>query len=173
MGSDKKWITERDYDRSQTTHMLPYLYDALRPLRGKPIDRLLDIGCGFGGLTQLVGDHLGIREAHGVDIDEIALNEATEKGVKTRRLDIGDGDLPFGEGFFDLVISFGVLDYLPEFDPMLREIFRVLKPGGRLYSRTFAEGWKNLAPYFRRPRLGGYIRRRRDSLYAHGEGTRG
>ena len=52
MVPETPWITARDYDRSQTTHMLPYLYEAIRPLRGKQLRRLLDLGCGFGGLTR-------------------------------------------------------------------------------------------------------------------------
>ena len=49
---------------------------ALRPLEGQPLSRLLDIGCGFGGLTRFVAEHLGIGEAHGIDYDSAALQEA-------------------------------------------------------------------------------------------------
>src|SRR5437867_4322044 len=141
---EARWITARDHDRSQTTHMLPYLYEALRPLRGRSLGRLLDIGCGFGGLTRLVADHLRIAEAHGLDVDAVALEEARDKGVVTRRVDIREGRLPFSENSFDLVTCFGVLDYLPDFDPMLREIYRVLQPGGyALISLPNLAGWQN------------------------------
>ena len=138
------WISTRDYDRSQTTHMLPYLYEALRPLRVEPLRQLLDIGCGFGGLTRLVAEHLGIHEAHGLDIDPVALEEASEKHVVAHRVDIGEGRLPFADGSFDLVTSFGVLDYLPSFDSTLREIRRVLRPGGyALISLPNLASWHN------------------------------
>src|SRR5205809_2540991 len=144
MEPETHWITERDYDRSQTTHMLPYLYEALRPLRGQGLRRLLDLGCGFGGLTRLVADRLGIPEAHGVDLDAVALEEARGKGVVTQQLDMRHGTLPFPDSSFDLVTSFGVLDYLPDFDPMLREIYRVLRPGGYvLISLPNLAGWQN------------------------------
>ncbi len=144
MGQQVRWITDRDYDRSQTTHMLPYLHEALRPLHGQSLRRLLDIGCGFGGLTRLVADHLGIGEAHGVDVDAVALEEARDKGVVTQEVDIRQGRLPFPDDSFDLVTSFGVLDYLPDFDPMLREIYRVLRPGSyALISLPNLAGWQN------------------------------
>jgi len=144
MGQQTRWITDRDYDRSQTTHMLPYLYEALRPLRGQPLSRVLDIGCGFGGLTRAVAEYLGIHEAHGVDVDAAALEEARDKDVATQHLDIREGKLPYPDGSLDLAMSFGVLDYLPDFDPMLREIYRVLRPGGyALISLPNLAGWQN------------------------------
>jgi SAM-dependent methyltransferase len=144
MPGEAQWITARDRDRSQTTHMLSYLYDALRPLRGQALHRLLDIGCGFGGLTRLIADHLGIEEAHGIDVDALALEEARGKDVTTHCLDIREGQLPFGDSSFDIVTSFGVLDYLPDFDPLLSEIHRVIRKGGyALISLPNLAGWQN------------------------------
>ena len=144
MEPETHWITERDYERSQTTHMLPYLYETLRPLCGQRLRRLLDLGCGFGGLTRLVAERLDIPEAHGVDLDAVALEEARGKGVVTQQLDMRQGVLPFPDSSFDLVTSYGVLDYLPDFDPMLREIHRVLRPGRyALVSLPNLAGWQN------------------------------
>ena len=144
MEPETHWITERDYERSQTTHMLPYLYEALRPLRDKQLHRLLDLGCGFGGLTRLVADRLGVAEAHGIDLDAVALEEARGKGVVTHQLDMRQGTLPFPDSSFDLVTTYGVLDYLADFDPMLGEIYRVLRPGGyALVSLPNLAGWQN------------------------------
>jgi SAM-dependent methyltransferase len=139
-----QWITPRDIERSQTTHMLKYLFEALRPLEGRHLGRSLDIGCGFGGLTRVVGEHLGIAGLHGIDVDATALEEAQEKGVATHCMDVGVGPLPYAEGFFDLVTSFGMLDYLRDFDPLLREVHRVLRPGGyALISLPNLAGWQN------------------------------
>jgi SAM-dependent methyltransferase len=144
MAERQRWITARDLERSQTTHMLDYLFDALRPLEERPLSRLLDIGCGFGGLTRLVAERLGIDEAHGIDVDGTALEEAQTKGVVTHCLEVGAAPLPFDEGFFDLVASFGMLDYLPDFDPPLREVHRILRPGGyALISLPNLAGWQN------------------------------
>jgi len=45
----------------------------------------------------------------------------------------GQGErLPFPDGSFDVVISNGVIDLIPDKDAVLSELFRVLRPGGRL-----------------------------------------
>ena len=144
MGEKTQWITPRDYERGQTTHMLGHLFEAMRPLEGQPLGRLLDIGCGFGGLTRLVAEHLSIAEAHGIDADAVALEEARTKGIVTHCVEVRTASLAFPDGFFDLVTSFGMLDYLPDFDPLLREVHRVLRPGGyALISLPNLAGWQN------------------------------
>jgi SAM-dependent methyltransferase len=125
------WLTIRDLERSATAHLVPELLRVLRQVR-TPVDRYLDVGCGFGGLTRLVADRLSAKEIWGIDIDENALLEAAQKGVQVRRVDVGSETLPFEAAYFDLVTAFGMLDYLPYFDGAVREFFRVLRPGGYL-----------------------------------------
>lgn len=142
--NQSKWITANDLDRSATAHMLDDTYRALHRINGTSLARLLDIGCGFGGLTRLVGEHLGISELYGIDLDAEALKEAQSKGVVTCHLDVGREPLPFPEEHFDLVMSFGMLDYLPFYDPFLREVHRVLRPGGMvLISLPNLASWHN------------------------------
>src|ERR1043165_4137268 len=50
----ERWLTDNDRIRSRTTHDLVGLFEAVQPLRNLSTRRLLDIGCGFGGLTKLV-----------------------------------------------------------------------------------------------------------------------
>jgi len=71
---------------------------------------------------------------HGVDITEnhlklTALN-ATLRGYE---VDLHEADatrLPFADNSMDCVYSFGVLHHIPEIEQVMREIHRVLKPGG-------------------------------------------
>jgi SAM-dependent methyltransferase len=138
-----RWLTVRDMERSATAHLVPELIGMLGRVR-TPVDRYLDVGCGFGGLTRLVADRLGVKEIHGIDIDGDALQEAAEKGVRVRRVDVGSEALPFEAGYFDLVTSFGMLDYLPYFDGAVREFFRVLRPDGYvLISLPNLASWHN------------------------------
>jgi len=142
--SESKWITSNDLGRSATASMLRDLSRALQPIRNCKFARLLDIGCGFGGLTRFVGETLAIDEIHGIDIDGQALGEAAGKGVITHQLDVGTKTLPFEDNFFDLVLSFGMLDYLPFFDHFLREVSRVTRPGGyTLISLPNLASWHN------------------------------
>ena len=123
---------------------LPALRAALRPLRGSPVGRVLDVGCGYGGLAAVVGQELGTKELYGVDVDEAVISEAERKGVRAQRVDVEVDPLPFEDGSFDLVFSLGMLDYLPTFDFAIEEMRRVLRPGGHvLISIPNLGSWNN------------------------------
>ena len=142
--SECKWITSNDLGRSATASMVGDLVRALKPLRGAKCMRMLDIGCGFGGVTKFIAEHLNAIEVHGIDVDPGVLNEAREKGLTAQHLDVSASPLPFPDGYFDLVTSFGMLDYLPFFDHFLREIFRVTRAGGyTLISLPNLASWHN------------------------------
>jgi SAM-dependent methyltransferase len=138
------WITSNDLQRSATATMLGDLRRALKPVARADCHRILDIGCGFGGLTKFVGGHCGAAEVHGIDTDARALREARSKGVFAHQVNVSQEPLPFPDCHFDLVFSLGMLDFLPCFDGMIREIFRVLRPGGHaLISLPNLASWHN------------------------------
>ena len=94
--------------------------------------RVLDIGCGNGALLNALSG----RIASGVGVDESAriLELARRKNseVSNLKFEIIDGPrLPFADGEFDVVISLMSFRYL-DWDPLLAEIKRVTKPGGKL-----------------------------------------
>ena len=94
--------------------------------------RVLDIGCGNGALLNALSD----RIASGVGVDESArmLELARRKNseISNLKFEIIDGPrLPFADGQFDAVISLMSFRYL-DWDPLLAEIKRVTKPGGKL-----------------------------------------
>lgn len=139
-----KFIDEQDRERSMTAHMLPDLERALAPLKEKGLANLLDIGCGFGGVAAFSAAVLGIPEVHGVDRDARAVEGAKRKGVRARCAVLGSERLPYEDESFDLVTSFGMLDYLPDFDPAIEEIVRVMRPGGYvLISLPNLASWHN------------------------------
>ncbi|MEM2045958.1 MAG: class I SAM-dependent methyltransferase [Candidatus Bathyarchaeia archaeon] len=125
-------LSIKDYERSCTAHHIDSLLDVLKPLRNKLSSpgRLLDIGCGFGGIALTLKSFLELTEAYGVDIDENAVKEASERGVIACKLDASKETLPYPDNFFDLVTCFGVLDYFPTFDFTILEACRVLKSRG-------------------------------------------
>ncbi len=100
--------------------------------------RLVDLGCGGGDLCVEVA-RLGMA-ATGVDIAEGMIEQATraaeglDPDVRGRlQYLLGDGlasGLP--EGAFDAVVALGLIEYLPEDGPLMREAHRLLRPGGVL-----------------------------------------
>jgi len=52
--------------------------------------------------------------------------------------------MPYSAGYFDLVVSFGVLDYLPFFDDAIKDVFRMLRPSGvAMISLPNLSSWHN------------------------------
>jgi SAM-dependent methyltransferase len=141
---EETWITASDFCRSTTAHMLRDLKLALEPLHHAGIQRMLDIGCGFGGVARFVGMHLGVNDIRGLDRDLSVLAEARAKGVAAELADLAAEPLPHLDGAFDLVTSFGMLDYFADFDVVIQEMRRVLRARGyAMISLPNLAGWQN------------------------------
>ncbi|MCZ6619132.1 MAG: class I SAM-dependent methyltransferase [Gammaproteobacteria bacterium] len=104
-----------------------------------PGDKILDIGCGEGRHT--IGACLNERvHAIGLDLSLTDLNtarkryrefEVTEDSCRRADFLAASGlRLPFADGCFDQVICSEVLEHIHDYKSVLREIHRVLKPGG-------------------------------------------
>ena len=104
---------------------------------------VLDIGCGTGTLAVLLKRiHPGV-EVVGIDPDPKALARARRKAERAAsiRFDQAFSDsLPYPEASFDRVFSSFMFHHLPadEKEKTLREVRRVLKPGGSLHLLDFA-----------------------------------
>lgn len=108
-------------------HRLQKLMERLLPERREGL-RLLDVGCGTGHhMAQLRRRGFDVAGADGSP-EMIALAQASNPGVVIRQADVEA--LPFPSGEFDVVVCIEVLRYLPGLSECLREMARVLKPGG-------------------------------------------
>ena len=101
--------------------------------------RILDVGCGTGANLLMLSKY---GEAEGVDISEDALAFCRERGLDKVRLGAGE-KLPYDDGTFDLVTAFDVVEHMDDDLAGLREMRRVLRPGGRvlLFVPTFMFLW--------------------------------
>jgi SAM-dependent methyltransferase len=106
--------------------------------RLEPGERVLDLGSGAGTdslvAAQMVGEHGSVT---GVDMTtamvEKARRAAGEMGAANVDFVAGEIEhLPFADASFDVVISNGVIDLVPDKDAVFAEIERVLVPGGRI-----------------------------------------
>jgi ubiquinone/menaquinone biosynthesis C-methylase UbiE len=114
----------------------PWLYDVAE-FRKHQGDKVLEIGCGTGTDLLQFAKHGAL--ATGIDL--------TTKHVELARRRVGDlavvheadaRHLPFENGSFDYIYSHGVLHHCDEPEEVVREMFRVLRPGGRINIHVYA-----------------------------------
>jgi ubiquinone/menaquinone biosynthesis C-methylase UbiE len=110
---------------------VPLLVRLLRLARG---GRILEVGCGRGIGLGALARLLEPDELTGIDIDGVLLGKAEaelgERGVVARLLRADVRELPFDAGSFDTVVDFGTCYHVSRPEAALREIARVLAPGG-------------------------------------------
>ncbi|HLY11277.1 MAG TPA: class I SAM-dependent methyltransferase [Planctomycetota bacterium] len=95
-------------------------------------DRLLDIGCWGGEEAKAFGAFEKFKEVHGVDLIEESIKRANERGLKAKLADMNVDPLPYDDRFFDCVTLMAILEHVTDPYKVLREVHRVLKPGGTL-----------------------------------------
>ncbi|WP_295387966.1 class I SAM-dependent methyltransferase [uncultured Thiodictyon sp.] len=92
-----------------------------------PDCRVLDFGCGAGRCVYDLLDH-GFSNACGYDVKDYL--ELRDPADRARFLITDSGQLPFADRSFDLIISDQVLEHVQDQVGMLRELHRVMRPGG-------------------------------------------
>jgi ubiquinone/menaquinone biosynthesis C-methylase UbiE len=99
-----------------------------------PKQRVLDLGCGTGPMVDFFCSR-GLYYC-GVDLAESMLTSIEKKFRQSSywpaiELQLGSSEqIPYPNANFDLTVAMGLLEYLDDFQPALREIVRVTKPGG-------------------------------------------
>lgn len=110
-----------------------------RYLPKKPARKILDAGCGTGGMLLFLKKY---GEAYGIDISSYAISLCKKRGLAN--MTVGSVEkLPYLSGFFDVVTCLDVLYHrqVKNDEKTLREIYRVLRPGGLLLIRVPAYNW--------------------------------
>jgi arsenite methyltransferase len=120
-------------------------------------ERVLDLGCGAGTDSLVAAQMVGSSgSVVGIDMTPAMLAKArraaAELGVTNADFVEGEVEsLPFRDDSFDVVISNGVIDLVPDKDAVYSEIYRVLAPGGRIQiadvtiqNPVSAEGRRNI-----------------------------
>ena len=103
-----------------------------------PGERVLDLGCGAGTDSLVAAQMVGPGgRVTGIDMTPEMLAKARAAAAQmgasnVEFLESEAEQLPFADGSFDVVVSNGVIDLIPDKDAVFSEIFRVLQPGGRM-----------------------------------------
>ena len=107
-----------------------------------PDARVLEIGCGRGAGACMIQEEFSPALLHAFDLDHEMILRAGKymKPAHKERISLYVGDalkLPYRDGALDVVFGFGVLHHLPDWQSGLKEIARVLKPGGIYFLEEF------------------------------------
>lgn len=123
---DRHWwfVGRRRIVLDQLAHSIPPA-DACYPGGPEGVRRILDIGCGTGGVLP----HLApFGRAYGIDPSPEAARYAQQRGVP---IALGSGfALPFRDGTFEAVLALDVIEHVEDDVGFLGEARRVLRPGG-------------------------------------------
>ena len=137
----QKEMLSRKYFEEIETHRYfthPWIKETINSFNIKGKD-VLEIGFGMGT------DHLNMARRgarmYGIDLTakhyDITRTRLKLYGLKSRLI-VGDAEtLPYADGLFDFVYSFGVVHHSPDTRKIVSEICRVLKPGGQCYLSVY------------------------------------
>jgi ubiquinone/menaquinone biosynthesis C-methylase UbiE len=117
----------------------PWADELVETARLRQGDRVLDVACGTGIVARIAARKLGgtgTGTVTGLDVSApmitVARATALTEGVGVEWREASAVELPFPEAAFDIVLCQSGLQFFPDRSASLREMRRVLKPGGRL-----------------------------------------
>lgn len=121
---------QRHLARYTAANTVPFLLPHLRPGQ-----RLLDVGCGPGSITCDLAASVAPGETIGIDLQPsqvaAARELAAQRAIANARFEVGNiYELPFPDASFDVTVARAVLFHLRDPLAALREMRRVLRPGG-------------------------------------------
>lgn len=91
--------------------------------------QILEMGCGTGGNLSLLSQY---GEVYGVELDDFAINYALKRHIAPVLTGSLPHDIPYEDGFFDLIVLLDVLEHVEEDGLSLVQLYKKLKPGGYL-----------------------------------------
>lgn len=108
--------------------------------------RVLDIGCGVGGVDALLVEIYGAAHVTAIDVEPRLIDHAARRisrlGLSDRieAILVEPGPLPFEAESFDVVFSKDAMLHIPEKESLYADVLRVLRSGGRLLASDWLRG---------------------------------
>src|SRR5262249_61213247 len=117
----------------------------------RPGMRLVDVGCGPGSITRGLAQRVAPGQVVGIDLSRDALDgargDAAARGLTNLRYEEASVyQMPFADGSFDVVYAHQVLQHLRERGSAVREMLRVVRPGGLVAVRDVDWGTPAYSP---------------------------
>ena len=148
--------------RKASTHQKEWGLDLIGDIGLVGDERILDLGCGDGSLSEQLANCVPAGEVVGIDASQGMIETASRierENLEFAQMDIDDLDW---DGAFDLIFSNAALHWVTDHAKLLNNCYRALKPGGAIRFNFAAEG--NCSHFFRvvrgvmaYPRFNGYF----------------
>ncbi|MEM0235677.1 methyltransferase domain-containing protein [Thermofilum sp.] len=117
---------------SYTLMRLDLLESLLRELRKTDLRNMIDLGCGYKVLACIIAEYLNISEVYGVDLSEERLRVESPCNVITINADLTKPLFASSGESFDLIVSFGVIEHLSDWDTFMENVVRLSHKGSFL-----------------------------------------
>ena len=121
------------YDRRWSFYVNASVFETVHRLEVRSGDHLLDVACGTGVLLREIGERYPDVQLSGVDLSAHMLIMAQNRIGSSAELQVARAEqLPYAPESFDVVVCTNAFHYFRRPAPVIEEIERVLKPGGRV-----------------------------------------
>lgn len=117
---------------SHTGAELRRVNDTLSLIEPAGVRSILDYGCGRGEWGEVLHERFPEAELTGIDISSTAIARARQANPARVFRSFDGVRAPFGDGLFDLVFSYHVLEHVLDIDAVVKDMSRLVKPGGWL-----------------------------------------
>lgn len=154
----KIWGSQPARESLLNSYFLPLKYGlaAIKTVSG----RILDLGCAAGAYTAALKQYRPDLELAGLDISQKAISIAQKRYPEIKFFQGDVARLPFKNATFEGIMANHLIEHLTDPDSVLKEVNRVLKPGGVFYSATPLENnwstftrWLRKIPWFEENRV--------------------
>lgn len=136
MAADQHWQMDASAPELYERYLVPaitsgWAIDLLDRVGPRPGESLLDVACGTGIVARLAAQRRHARRIVGIDLNAAMLAVARAKSAEVEWVEGSALNLPFEENSFDAVLCQLGLQFFPDRPLALKEMVRVLRPGGR------------------------------------------
>ena len=141
------------YDRPGRQQKASKILSVLSDFVGERLSEhaILDIGCSSGIISNFIADRVQMVVGTDVDINSV-IHANGEKKLNSRFLPSDAQALPFRKEIFDIVICAHIYEHVPDSRKLMKEIHRVLRPGGVCFLAV-GNRLRLLEPHYRLPFL--------------------
>lgn len=126
-------IDERNLERQKLLAQIlnPLTIPVVERIPREGVRRVLDLGCGQGHTSRMLAEQFPGAAVTGLEYDHALVAYASSNAPATVRFEQGNAaSLPYEDASFDFVFTRYLLVHLPDPDATIREMLRVVRPGG-------------------------------------------